>query len=302
MWGWLSVAVAAPPETLAESTQDRFASIRDLVVVPSLVRALEAPVDLAQGPERLHLEGGFVVPVFSGHLTGEWERSAERWFAGQDREAVPRLPDPAERGDQRLVGFVWTGGHGTATIPLTDRADGLVLANRMVMALGVDRGRAAPLAAGQPLVTDVTEALVLAVDPAIDAIVAGPSGRDPYEIVVYGASEEAERAGRRARSLLADRMEVYEALALDPNERIAWDRLALERSDRGLAGGLHWWDLATTDRYGLVAPELGGDADRWLAVIGDPTGAYDQRRAIRVASLGVGVDGPVDGVVGGVPH
>lgn len=301
---WIVAAWSREPETRAESTQDRWASMKDLTVQTSLVRALEAPMDLAQGPERLHLEGGWLVPVFSGHLAGEWEREAERWFGGEDRTTVPRLPEASERGDQVLVGFVWTGGTGTATIPLADRADGLVLANRMVQELGVDRATAAPIASGAaPLVTGVTDAIVLAVDPALAAIFAGPEDRDPYEIVVYGASGEAERAARRARELLARRSEVWETLALDPNERIAWDRIAVERGVADASSTMHQWELATTTRYGLVAPQDAGEVDRWLSVIGDPTGQVDPRREIRVASLGIAPSGAVvNGLVGGVPH
>ncbi|MEQ1566134.1 MAG: M1 family aminopeptidase, partial [Myxococcota bacterium] len=77
----------------------------------------------------------------------------------------------------------------------------------------------------------------------------------------------------------------------------AWDRFG------GGSDGLVLWDLLTDRRYGLVAPQVGGEADRWLAVIGDPTGAADPRRQIRVAALGVAPTGlVVDGLVAGVPH
>ena len=62
------------------------------------------------------------------------------------------------------------------------------------MDLGVDRGTVAALASGaSPLVTSVSEAIVLAVDPALATVFAGPTGRDPYEVVVFGDGNDARK-------------------------------------------------------------------------------------------------------------
>lgn len=305
-WSLLAAAaIAAPavakPESEAESTHDRWVSMRDLVALPALVRPLDAPVELEIGPETLALEGGWVVPVFSGRLEGEWEDHGERWLRGEDE---PRVPDAGERGVQALVGFVWSGGTGRVTVDLSDRADGQILANRMVLEVGEDASAWAPVAHGDaPLQAGVTDAIVLGTSSAISAAFRGREDVDPYEVVVYADSDGARRAARRAVGLLRERSAVWEGVDHDPGGRIAWDRLAIERKVVGAEGTYTRWELLTDRRYGLVAPEVGGDADRWLAVTRDLTGETDQRREVRVSSPGLPPSGgAVDGLVGGVPH
>jgi hypothetical protein len=302
MIGWCAAAWAA--ETGAESTHDRFTSMKDLQVQTELVRPLTEPVTLVQGPERLTLQSGWLVPVFSGKLAGEWQRTLQRWAAAQDRTEVPRLPNPEERAEQELVGFVWTGGTATLSLALPDRADAEILANRMVRALGVPQDElAAFVRQGQPLSVQVSDAVILGVDPRLDAVFAGPEQHDPYEIIVVGASKEAEKAAQHARDVFSARSGVWEAVELQPGERIAWDRIAAERDVRGPADLFRMWDLSTSVRYGLVAPQMGGEIDRWLAVMTDPTGQIDPRREIRISSLGRPPSGgAVDGLVGGIPH
>ncbi|MEM6929646.1 MAG: hypothetical protein AAF602_22085, partial [Myxococcota bacterium] len=61
---WLSVALAGGDT--ARSTWARFASIANLEIEPTMVRPLEAPLTITEGPVTYELEGGWMVPVFGG--------------------------------------------------------------------------------------------------------------------------------------------------------------------------------------------------------------------------------------------
>src|SRR5262245_53246591 len=111
MWLFATFAAAAE-ETAAESTYDRFTSMQDLRVETALVRPLQAPTVIEQGPERLHLQGGYLVPVFSGRIAADWQRTLDRWASTHDPDDLPRRPTVEELGPQELVGWVWTGGDG----------------------------------------------------------------------------------------------------------------------------------------------------------------------------------------------
>lgn len=295
-----SVLAAVAAETAAESTHDRWTSMKDLSLEPTLVRPLEAPVRLELGPEVLELSGGFLVPVFSGHLEGEWDAAGKKWLAEQRDNEVPRLPSAEERGDHALVGWVWSGGTGAVTVRLDDRADATILANRMVMDLDEDRARWAPVASGaEPLRTGVELAIVLGVAPEIRRAFVGAGELDPYEVVVFG---ETGAAGRRAADAMRARGTVWETLEQEPGDRISWDRIGVERGVVQPTAAYAVWDLQTTQRYGLVAPQIGGELDRWLSVVSDPSGEHDARRQVRVSARGPGsAGGAVDALVGGVP-
>ena len=149
--GWfclIAAALAAPPT--AESTWTRWSTMNDLELAEDLARPLEQPIQLKQGPTRVRLEGGFLVPVFSGRFGGAWSRDANKILRQQRIEgAEPRLPTAEERGSRELVGFVWTGGTGTMAVELTDRADGLILANHLVRRAGGEREELTGLAHGE---------------------------------------------------------------------------------------------------------------------------------------------------------
>ncbi|MBX2796817.1 MAG: hypothetical protein KTR31_04085 [Myxococcales bacterium] len=303
-WLWcLSSALAA--ESAAESTWDRWASMNDLQVEADLVRPLPEPVEVRNGPGVIRLEGGYLVPVFSGRLRGSWERGAREYLREQRRMGLdPRLPTEEERGSRELVGWVWTGGTGTLTTHLKDRADALLLANHLVRVTGADKAELADLAYGRaPLQVAVEDVVYVSTQPQVDEIFAGPQNIDPYEVVVIGTSKEAERAARRAEGVFASRLETWNATGIGAGGRIGWDRIAIERGALPEVGTFTIVDALTDQRFGRVAPQTGGEVDRWLAVIRDTTGAVDWRRRYRVASLGISPRGPgINGLVGGVPH
>ena len=298
----LSTALAdPPPETRAESTHDRWTSMKDLSIESSLARPLDTPLTLKLGPEVLELSGGVLVPVFSGHLKGEWDRQGDRWLKEQVAGEVPRLPTADERGDQAIVGWVWAGGTGTVTVPLDDRSDALVLANRMVMDLHEDSATWTAVAhRTAPLTSHVDTAVILGVDPEIAHAYVGDNELDPYTVVVFDTTGTSVQ---KAVAALRSRQAVWDAVELDVGGRVAWDRIAQERGVDAL-GAFSIWDLSTTQRWGLVAPLAGGDADRWLTVQRDRTGESDPRRLIRVSAMGIAPGGGfgVDGLIGGVPN
>ena len=303
MWGIVCAtwAVAAEgAETQAQSTHDLWTSMKDLTVEPALVRPVEEVIELSSGPEKLTLTGGWIVPVFSGRLTGTWEEDAQRWMRGQTDEQVPRLPSPEERGDQELVGWVWTGGEGGVVVPLEDRADALVLANRMVLELGEARYDWAAVAHGEtPLSASVDLAIVLGVDPTITSVFLTKENPDPYEIVVYGDSDAARRAAARAQAVFADRLRLWDVMEVDRGERVAWDRIAVPR---GVAATFTSWDLLTTQRWALLAQGVDRD-DRWLSVVRDTAGLVDERREVRVSAIGIDPhQREMDLLIGGSPH
>ncbi len=291
---------AEPVESKAEATHDQWTSMKDLTVEPALVRPVEEVIELAAGPEKLTLTGGWMIPVFSGRLTGKWEEDAQRWMRSQTDEEVPRLPAPEERADHQLVGWVWTGGQGRVVVPLQDRADALVLANRMVMDLGEEREAWAAVAHGEkPVSAGVEVAIVLGAEPAVADVFLTKDNPDPYEIVVYGDSDAARRAAARAQAVFADRVRMWDVWEVDRGERIAWDRIAFSR---GVAPTFTSWDLLTSQRWGLLAQGVDGD-DRWLSVVRDTVGLVDERREVRVSSIGIDPEQrEMDLLVGGVPH
>jgi hypothetical protein len=294
------LGVAEGAETQAESTHDLWTSMKDLVVEPALVRPVEEVIELTSGPERLTLRGGWMVPVFSGRLVGRWEDDAARWMRSQTVEEVPRLPSDAERGTQQLVGWMWTGGEGRVVVPLPDRADALVLANRMVMDVGEDREAWAGVASGaEPVSADVDVAIVLAADEAIANLFLTEESPDPYEIVVYGDSDAARRAAARMQAVFADRWRMWDVWEVDRGERVAWDRIAMSN---GVAPSFTSWDLLTDQRWGLLAQGVDGD-DRWLSVVRDTVGLVDERREVRVSAIGIDLDQrEMDLLIGGMLH
>lgn len=298
----LLLLAATPAKSPVDSTLQTWRSLHELQLHGDLWHRVEEPVVLTEGPARIEIRSGWLVPVFSGRFAGDWERNAEEYLREERRRGLeaPELPDESERGTQALVGFAWTGGEGTLTVALPDRADAQALANRMVRVGGADRARAAEIAGGRSITTAITEGLVIGLGPEVaDAYLSQSEIRDPFEVVVYADSDAARAAGRRARELVRDRLALYDRLDLDVGGQVAWDRLAV---DRGGAPGTFVADFQTADRYGMVA-RGGGDpaADRWLAVLGDVSGTLDVRRGWQVRTMGLGAQGVATGLVGGVP-
>lgn len=298
-------AEPAPFGQHARSAHLRAYSMEDLEVEPSLARPLAGLVRIVRGPAVTVLRGGWTVPVFSGHFSGEWERRGtellRRRFDDEPADVMP-VPGPEERGDRALVGYVWLAGDdgvGEVTVELPDRADALRLANRMVLGFGEPRDAWAPVAHGEaPVRTAVTEAIVLSVDGAVDRHVLGRDEQDPFVVVVWDDRGLARRMGDRAQAALRERERAWRSAGLDPGVELAWDRLLTP-------DGPGTWvvDLLADRRWGLVVDPrvVAADprADRWLTVLARPTGA-DDRRSVRVSALGLTPGGrAVDSVVSG---
>jgi hypothetical protein len=308
---WFSAMAAPTPAPVGDHAQTvhlRALSMEELEVEAALARPLEAPIDVAQGPARLHLEGGWVVPVMSGHFAGDWERRGAELLARRlaGEEDLP-VPGPEERGDREVVGLVWVAGErgrGKLEVDLPDRADALRLANRMVGLFGEPKEAWAPIAHEEaPLVVGVTDALLLSVDPQLDRYLLGPTVTDPYEVVIWGDRGEARRAGERARQQFAERAGVWKAGGVPWGSRLAWDRVGVEFGLHDAASGWFVGEVLTDRRFGLVVdpatPVPDPSSDRWLTVAAHPDGV-DGRRQVRVSAVGVTPGGAaVDRVMSG---
>ena len=290
-----------PRRTAVDSTLQTWRSLHELQLHGDLWHRVEKPVVLVEGPARIEIRSGWLIPVFSGRFAGEWERGAEDFLREERRRGLdaPELPDESERGSQGLVGFAWTGGEGTLTVALDDRADAQALANRMVRVGGADRARGAEIAGKRSITTAISEGLVVGLGPEVaEAYLAQSAIRDPFEVVVYADSDAAKAAARRARELVRSRLSVYDALDLDVGGQVAWDRLAVDRGGEPVS---FLADFATADRYAVVSRGGGDPAqDRWLAVLGDQSGTLDVRRGWRVQTMGLGGEGAATGLIGGV--
>src|SRR5689334_10182305 len=112
------ILVAAAWSAEPESLQDLWASVDDLQVLEHLVRRVEAPIAFGDGPLLLHLEEGWLVPIFSGRAASEWDSAAVR-------RSEDRVPPPELRGVLDFVGFGFVGT-GSLELRLFDRAEPLV--------------------------------------------------------------------------------------------------------------------------------------------------------------------------------
>jgi hypothetical protein len=284
------------------------------------VRPLGHTLTVREGPLTLALEGGWFVPVFSGRTSGDWERNAGKIEARLAEEGY-HLPGPEDRGPQAFVGFVWTGGTGTATVRFVwtggtgtatvrfeRTGESLAFANHMVRWLGGERARFAPIAAHEaPFETRVETAFVVGVDPRLQGMLYPEIASDDvdamFEVLVLSEGDEGEVAARKAARAFEARELVHASLP-DPTlgSRVAWDRLLVAR--HGADRGQHFVvGMQTADRYGRVIRPSSprAPADTWLTVVRDDSGAWGGARRWEVAALGVTGNGvPVHDVLTGV--
>lgn len=245
-----------------EQADDRIRSMNDLEAVPELARPVDQPIRLKQGVIEVTLTDGVMVPVFSGHYAGAWEREAGallRKLRQGDPDAT--LPGPDDRGDRELVGFVWVRGEGTLAVELPHEADAMELANRQVLYGGKEASDLRKVAFGiEPFTTSLEDGLWLSADPSLDALFLGPETTDPYEVIVWDLPGDLSRAPQ----LLEQRLQLWDDLGIDVGERIAAERVAM---GEGAVLEPFWLiDLLTADRYHRIAT-VPAAADRWLAWI-----------------------------------
>jgi len=292
----LSLALALTPE----QADDRIRSMDDLEVEPSLYRTIDEPIEIQRGTMTVRLTEGVMVPVFSGHFAGAWDRDAQELLR-KLREGDPdaQLPSPADRGDRELVGFVWLDGKGEVAVELPRKSDAIELASRQVMYADADHAAMLEVARQRkPFTTTASEGLFLSTDPALDARFLGDDApdADPYDIVVYGSRPPL--LGPRAKELLDARLAMWGGLADDWAMQIAEDRLL---SDMGAEGPASWLlDVHTADRYARVS-EQPTQQDRWLAHV-DRLGQRTEGWASEVLAVGVTPQGYARGIrVSGIP-
>lgn len=158
----------------------------------------------------------------------------------------------AVRGDDRPIGFVWTGTI-SAEVPLASEADRVALANRLVRYDHSPVDDAGALVRGEPLRTTADTVLILAPDPDLDRWLTGlpPSAR-------RGATGGSLR---RARGLLAGSVE----------EAAAWAELVrAHHAPAELAPTVV--DLRGDRRLRLAIPKHGSArTDGWVTWSRDPT-------------------------------
>lgn len=286
----------------AETTWSRFAAVASLEAEPARVRPLEAPLTIREGPATYRLSGGYLVPVFGGQASSTWTAYARELAAKQREQGLEvRIPTEAERGSREVVGVLWVGGTGTVTVDLDDRADGMLFANSLVLAGHAERDDVVDIAHGRaPLTASVTELAWISVDPAVDAAFAGPEGLDPYELVVFGATNQTERLAARVARRFDERLDLFATQFLFVANRIAWDRIDQAQATVGPKGTFALVDALTDRRLAQVAPNQAGPADRWLTAVRDESGAVDTRRRVRISARGVSGRGRlVDALIGG---
>lgn len=309
----LFVAAAAHADDAdVDRAVSRWSSMAVLDVETDLFRLVEEPLVYREGPLKLTITDGIMVPVFSGRFDGEWREGARDFLRSQREAGRPdRVPGRADRGDKAFVGFVLVDAQATAELTLDDRADAQVLANRLVLGGLADADEMRPVAAGEaPMTVSVTSALFFGTDPRLEQMYVGGAfgdaddpDSDVFSVVVYGDREGLRRDLAHARTVFQQRLRIYDRTGLHLPESVAMARSSGEPwadSTRHLAVV----DLHTDQRFGLVSAARGNvdvSRDRWVALLRDDTGLIDARRQWSLRSLGMTAGYPVAGLVGGVP-
>lgn len=267
----LSLAAEDPNVNLDETLDD----LGMLQPAVDLVRRIDTPFEVTEGPLVLRFESGWVVPVFAGKqpVAGP---GARRDLARE------RLSMQAQGLTAALVGFAWVG-EGSATLHFARPGEAMRFANTQVLGFGGEPEVFAPIAQRlQPYVTTTQQGFVIGRDDLFDVI--WPGGPpDPNEVFVYTQSAEARRAADRAATTLMRRVRVYDRYFGDFQREFGWRRLAAK-----MGGGDHtvFTDVQTDTRFGVVDPPGTNPTpgDRWL---GTMSASVDSTYVQIVQSLGV---------------
>jgi len=279
---FFAVALAAPKQ--ADVLEAEWRSLQLLRADPERYRIVREPFTISDGPLKLTISEGVLVPIFSGHLTN-------------DRKALRKLDlEYSERGTKEFVGFAFTAAVAEAEVTWQERADNLIFANHMVRNLGHAKEDFQGVADGEAWTNGVTEGLVLSIDPAVRKAFIGPDDEtgDPFEIIVYG---DKPRPGSRARAvqILQSRVETMKEAGLPPGRQIASDRVAAARGIGPITGQHMIIDLHGTTNLGSVAAESTGQPKRldWMTLVRDDTGVLDSRLQSRLTTFDVSPGGEV---------
>ena len=295
-----SLAVAQTPldsNATADAVTDYKRSLDELDLETDLIRPVQEPFVLSDGPYELAIHDGYMVPVFAGRFAGEWERRSKQLIREQrmgDEGAEARLPDASERGNRTFVGFVWLRGEADLSVSFTDRADGMGFADRMVRHLGEPADDYTEIAHGRaPFVTTADEALVLSVNHDVRDWFLGPDDdADLYEVTVWGIPG-IEAIRDRAGEIFRQRLRVYERFDHELGDHVAWDLASRHNALEGDAEQFALIDAHTAHRYGGVVRSKAPSAqaaprDRWLSLLRDNRGELDPRRRSWVLTAGIG--------------
>jgi hypothetical protein len=282
----LGTTMAAEPLDDLDAALDRLGRLQPAV---DLVRPIDEPFTVTDGPLVLSFDSGWLIPVFAG--------VPERTPRPDDRRnlAIERLELASEGLDASLLGFAWVG-EGTATMYFAKPGEALRFANNQVRTFGEERSAFAPIARREaPYSTTTSRGFVLGEVPGLFDLIWPEGPPDPNEVFAYRTSAEARRAADRAATTMLERVDLYDRVYGDFQRELGWLRLASEVAD---GPAPVFTDVYTSGRFGAV--DVGGVAatpqDRWLGSA--PTGS-DSAYAQHVRSLGLVHD---QTGVGGVIH
>lgn len=273
-----SFAVAAPPSSPGDLVDAEWRAAQVLRVRPEAYRVITEPFTIDEGPLKVTLSQGVLVPVFSGVHPDDREGLAQ--IRAEAFALDSGTPPVGAGADVTFVGFVFTAAEGTFEVTWQERADSLVFANHQVMRLGGERSDWADVAHGAPWTGAVQEGFVLSSDPRLAELFVGPDDPEgsPEDIVVYGHREHAA-ARARARVLFHDRRERMRQSGFEPGRGIASDRIARAHGLKA-AGVHHVIDLHIDQNLGAPSQPPGhqpADID-WMSLMQDWTGGLDARR------------------------
>lgn len=293
--GWsIAAASGADPTALA----DQWRSARLIEARPELRRPVAEPVRIEVPGLRVDLEGGTLVPVFSGVFEGEWERRSEALLRALRRqEPEAELPAVGDRGSVELVGLAWSGGTATVALQDVDRGDAWALANSVALGQGgVVDARTRALAAGRGT-TGVDRLLWLGPTEQVQAAFQQEGSEDPFEIIVYADTAGDSQAAAATR-WVEQRLDAALVAGVPVADHVAARRVAL--SSGGRAAGYGVVDLHVTESLGRLA-DYKADP-RQLVALYDEGGAFDPRWSSWVGRVLVDNGSVRVERIAGVPH
>jgi hypothetical protein len=284
----LALALAKPSEVNVVDGQWR--AMQVLRAQPDRYRVIKQPIVIENGPVKLTLTEGVMVPVFSGFTDNDKEgriaAKADAW------ELDSKSPPPLEDGEVQFVGFVFAAAKGTYEVRWQERADNLIFANHMVTHLNQPREDWLDVAHAESWTGEVTEGFVLSRDEKLMADFLGPEdvGGDPHEVIVY-QKREYVNARLRAKILFHDRREVMKRIGYRPGRHIGWDRIA-ESNGLQTATGHTIMDLHIDRNLGDMTRRPGGQPKNidWISMLQDWTGTMDSRRHTVLTSLDLDIE------------
>jgi hypothetical protein len=283
----LSVAFSADAPS-PDDLDDVLDTLGKLQPAVDLVRPIDEPFTVTEGPLVLSFDSGWIIPVFAG-------AEARALPEGRRNLAMERLQLASEGLDGSLIGFAWVG-EGTATMYFAREGEALRFANRQVRNFGSDADEMRAIAHREKPFTTVTDrGFVIGEVPGLFDLIWPEGPPDPNEIFAYTTSAAARRAADTAATTLMNRVKVYDRYYGDFQRELGWLRLAGEFGD---GGHTVFTDVRTDHRFGVVDPPTvpATPEDRWLGTLAAaPESTYIQI----VQSLGVLHD---QSGLGGIVH